>query len=129
MRTITSTQIINTLTKNLESKQASYESILNKLIQSKYPAQTLKWNGDLINLAAGISVYKGFLINIQKYISAGMSESETIKFFKEDMLRELTEVTDVMNRSTSIMHNLVEDAEKCLIKELFNEVGFRFYNQ
>lgn len=124
MTTITSIQIINILTKNLEVKQSSYEAMLNKLLKSKDPSDTLKWSGDLINLAAAVSVYKNFLMIISEYISSGLLESQLILCFKKDLLKEITKGCDVMNRSTSIMNNLVVDAEKNIIKELFYEFGF-----
>ena len=123
----TKEQIVTEITFRLNYIQKQYEEILQSLLKSEDPSSTLKWNGSLISFAANISVFKRYLKLITNLEKQNLSEEEILKEFKYEILRNLTKSEDLMSRSTSVMHNLVEDFEKNALNEILKLANIRFY--
>ena len=123
----TKEQIVTEITFRLNYIQKQYEEILQSLLESEDPSSTLKWNGSLISFAANISVFKSYLQLITDLEKQNLSEEEILKEFKYEILRNLTKSEDLMSRSTSVMHNLVEDFEKNALNEILKLANIRFY--
>ena len=123
----TKEQIVTEITFRLNYIQKQYEKILQSLLKSEDPSSNLKWNGSLISFAANISVFKRYLKLITNLEKQNLSEEEILKEFKYEILRNLTKSEDLMSRSTSVMHNLVEDFEKNALNEILKLANIRFY--